>query len=104
MTPDAAVGVVMAAENYPASPVTGDAIGGLDDAAALGAEVYHAGTATDDAGRIVTSGGRVLAVVQRGATVEAAREAAYRAAGLISFRGAQMRGDIAAGIVSGEPA
>jgi phosphoribosylamine--glycine ligase len=104
VTGDAAVGVVMAAENYPASPATGDRIEGLEDAAALGAEVYHAGTATDDAGRIVTSGGRVLAVVQRGATVEAAREAAYGAARQISFRGAQMRSDIAAGITSGQPA
>ncbi|MDH3225839.1 MAG: phosphoribosylamine--glycine ligase [Thermoleophilia bacterium] len=104
VTEDAAVGVVMAAENYPASPVTGDPIEGLAEAVALGAEVYHAGTATDDAGRIVTSGGRVLAVVQRGATVEAAREAAYGAARHISFRGSQMRGDIAAGITSGQPA
>jgi phosphoribosylamine--glycine ligase len=102
VTDEAAVGVVMASENYPGEPVTGDPIEGLDEAAALGAEVYHAGTAADDSGRIVTSGGRVLAVVQRGSTPAKAREAAYRAARQITFRGAQMRGDIAAGIASDE--
>ena len=98
VSPEAAVGVVMAAEKYPETPVTGDPIGGLDDALAAGAEVYHAGTAVGEDGRIVTSGGRVLAVVRRGADVPAARSAAYGAASLINFRGAQMRSDIAAGI------
>jgi phosphoribosylamine--glycine ligase len=103
VSPDAAVAVVMAAEDYPASPTTGDAITGLEQAAATGAEIYHAGTRRAEDGRIVTSGGRVLAVVHRGPSVEAAREAAYAAAALVSFRGAQMRRDIAAGITTATP-
>lgn len=101
VTDEAAVAVVMASENYPGAPVTGDPIEGLDAAEAVGAEVYHAGTTTNSDGEIVTSGGRVLAVVHRGQGVQAARKAAYDAAAKITFRGAQMRGDIAAGI--GDP-
>ncbi|MEQ9092653.1 MAG: phosphoribosylamine--glycine ligase, partial [Miltoncostaeaceae bacterium] len=58
----AAVAVVLAAADYPAVPRTGDPITGLEEAAAAGAEVYHAGTAAGDGGTIVTAGGRVLAV------------------------------------------
>ena len=61
-----------------------------------GARVYHAGTALDGEGRLVTAGGRVLAVTGRGPTLEAARDAAYARVGTIDFDGAQVRSDIAA--------
>ena len=94
---DPAVAVVLASEGYPTSPVTGDRIEGLVEASRI-ADVYHAGTARDDDGAVVTAGGRVLAVSARGSTIAEARETAYEAAGAIRFRGMQMRGDIAAGI------
>jgi phosphoribosylamine--glycine ligase len=98
VAPGACVAVVLAAGNYPGTPRTGDPITGLDAAAAEGAEVYHAGTALDGEGNIVTAGGRVLAVAQRGETVEQARAAAYAAARHITWEGMQMRGDIASGL------
>ncbi|HVH00980.1 MAG TPA: phosphoribosylamine--glycine ligase [Miltoncostaeaceae bacterium] len=96
----AAVAVVLAAAGYPGAPRAGDEISGLDAAAASGAEVYHAGTATGQGGAIVTAGGRVLAVSARGGDVAEARERAYAAADLIAFDGCQMRRDIAAGMTT----
>ncbi len=96
--PDPCVAVVLAAAGYPGAPRQGDVISGLDQAAALGAEVYHAGTRRDEAGQIVTGGGRVLAVAQRGATVAEARARTYAAAELITWEGMQMRRDIALGL------
>ena len=92
----AAVTVVLASGGYPASSTSGVPIEGVDAAAAAGAHVFHAGTALDDAGRLVTAGGRVLAVTGTGPDVAAARVAAYGAADLIRFDGLQRRGDIAA--------
>jgi phosphoribosylamine--glycine ligase len=93
---DWAVTVVLASRGYPASSSKGDVIAGLADAAAIeGVEVTHAGTATRN-GEVVTAGGRVLNVTALGDTPGEARDRAYRAAGLISFDGMQMRGDIAA--------
>jgi phosphoribosylamine--glycine ligase len=99
-TREACVAVVLASAGYPAAPRTGDRIAGLEDAAAAGAEVLHAGTALDEAGRLVTAGGRVLAVAARGDGVEEARARAYAAADLVRFEGRQMRRDIAAGMAS----
>jgi phosphoribosylamine--glycine ligase len=90
----AAVCVVMASRGYPARSSSGDAIAGLD-AVPAGVEVFHAGTAERD-GEIVTAGGRVLGVTALGDDRDAARSAAYAAAAMISFEGAQLRGDIAA--------
>jgi phosphoribosylamine--glycine ligase len=97
-TEDACVTVVLASEGYPADPRTGDAIDGLDDAAAVdGAIVFHAGTRRD--GDVIrTAGGRVLAVTATGATVDAARASAYLAADRISWPGCQYRRDIAAAV------
>jgi phosphoribosylamine--glycine ligase len=93
---DWAVTVVLASAGYPASSSTGDAISGLEDAAALeGVEVTHAGTAFRG-GELVTAGGRVLNVTGLGATADEARRRAYEGARLISFDGKQMRTDIAA--------
>ena len=90
----AAVCVVMASRGYPAGSSSGDVIGGLGDVPA-GADVFHAGTAERD-GEIVTAGGRVLGVTALGEDRHAARSAAYAAADMISFAGAQLRRDIAA--------
>lgn len=95
---DAAVCVVIAAEGYPDSPVTGGVITGLTEADALeGVDVIHAGTRSDGTD-IVASGGRVLSVVGRGSTVAEARARAYAGVALISLPGAHSRSDIAAGI------
>ncbi|WP_372697190.1 phosphoribosylamine--glycine ligase [Arthrobacter sp. JSM 101049] len=93
---ETAVGVVLASARYPDSPVTGDVITGLDEAAALeGVSVLHAGTAVDDAGATVSAGGRVLAVVGLGEDLVAARERAYAGVGKIGLAGGQYRTDIA---------
>lgn len=94
----ACVAVVIAAANYPATPRTGDEIGGLDAAGENGAQVFHAGVAAGTNGTIVTAGGRVLAVSARGKSVADARTLAYEAAAKITIDGAQMRSDIAAGM------
>jgi phosphoribosylamine--glycine ligase len=94
---DAAVTVVVAAHAYPAAPRTGDPITGLDGAAEVkGAYVLHAGTRRDDAGRIVSAGGRVLSVTATGADLTEARERAYEAVSRIDLPGGQYRTDIAA--------
>jgi len=92
----AAVTVVLTAPDYPArSDYSGSPIEGVEEAEATGALVLHAGTALHD-GKLVTNGGRILNVVGTGATVEAARSAAYDAAGRIDFGGMRFRTDIAA--------
>lgn len=94
---DACVTVVLASENYPASPRTGDAIEGLEDAGALpGVTVFHAGTRRDSDGVLRTGGGRVLDVTAVGSDLGEARERAYAAAGRISWPGLVYRRDIAA--------
>jgi phosphoribosylamine---glycine ligase len=98
-----AVTLVLASRGYPASSSKGDEISGLDEAAAAGAEVLHAGTAERD-GMIVTNGGRVLNVTGTGATPAEARRVAYEAAELIAFDGRQLRSDIAARAVDREEA
>ncbi|MSP17229.1 MAG: phosphoribosylamine--glycine ligase [Myxococcales bacterium] len=96
ISPRAAVCVVMAAAGYPATPRLGDEIRGLVAAAALSdVRVFHAGTRAD-AGRLVTAGGRVLAVTAAGDDVDAARARAYEAVAQLSWDGAQHRRDIGA--------
>src|SRR5690606_1206083 len=92
---DACVTVVLAAEGYPAPPRTGDVITGVPEAERAGATVCCAGGAIDDAGRLVTAGGRVLDVTATGATIAEARDRAYDAAGHISWPGVHHRSDIA---------
>jgi len=92
--PGSAVAIVLAAAGYPGRPRTGDPIGGLDEAAATGALIFHAGTARDGAGTVRTAGGRVLSVVGRGADLAAARAAATVAAEQIHAPGLQRRHDI----------
>jgi phosphoribosylamine---glycine ligase len=94
-TLDAAVGIVLASEGYPAAARAGDPILGLEGARAQGL-VFHAGTETEPSGGFRTRGGRVLTVVGRGRSLEAARGAAEAAAESITFEGFQRRRDIAA--------
>ncbi|MFB7132941.1 phosphoribosylamine--glycine ligase [Streptomyces sp. NPDC056237] len=94
---DAAVTVVVASHNYPATPRTGDPIEGLDDVAAQDAPdayVLHAGTRRDG-DTIVSAGGRVLSVTATGKDLAAARERAYTAVARIRLDGSQFRTDIA---------
>jgi phosphoribosylamine--glycine ligase len=95
---DSSVCVVAASGGYPGQFEKGKHINGLDEAKRIdGAVVFHAGTALDDRGRLISSGGRVLGVTGRGNTLEAARERAYHALSLISFEGCHYRTDIARG-------
>jgi phosphoribosylamine--glycine ligase len=95
---DKHVGVVLASEGYPGPGPTGLRIDGLDRAAALeGVLVFHSGTTGSvdtSRGSPTTAGGRVLTVVGRGVTFEAAIERAYAGVGKISFDGMQYRRDI----------
>ncbi|MCF2526673.1 phosphoribosylamine--glycine ligase [Yinghuangia soli] len=99
----AAVTVVVAAANYPATPRTGDPIGGLADAASVpDAYVMHAGTRRAEDGVVLSSGGRVLSVTATGDTLAAARDRAYEAVSRIRLAGSHHRTDIAARAVKGE--
>lgn len=90
-----AVAVVLTSAGYPGSYEKGKVITGVEDADALdGVTVYHAGTSVTDAGELVTSGGRVLAVTALGDTFEAARDLAYAACEKIDFEGKTLRHDI----------
>jgi phosphoribosylamine--glycine ligase len=93
--PGAAVAIVLAAAGYPDRPRAGDPIGGLGEAAAAGALVFHAGTRRDADGTVRTAGGRVLTVVGRGPDLAAARAAANAAANRVVAPGLQRRHDIA---------
>ncbi len=96
-SPRSAVNVVLASAGYPESPRRGDVIRGLDEATTLDdVLVFHAGTAHDDRGRLVTAGGRVLSVVGLGDDLAAARTRAYEATERIRWAGMQYRTDIAA--------
>ena len=91
--PQAALGVVMAAGNYPDSPRKGDIISGLEQAAKLPGKVFHAGTRLEN-NHVVTSGGRVLCAVGLGDTVKAAQQQAYRLTDVIHWQDVQYRRDI----------
>jgi phosphoribosylamine---glycine ligase len=93
-TPGAAVTVVLASAGYPDAPQSGAEIAGIADAEALGAVVFHAGTAVRS-GKLVAAGGRVVNVTALGASLADARERAYAAARLVHFPGARYRRDVA---------
>jgi phosphoribosylamine--glycine ligase len=98
LSDDACIGVVLASEGYPPTPVRkGDVVAGLQRAGAMDdVVVFHSGTASDNDGHVVTNGGRVLTVTATGRDVGAARERAYDAAAAISWPGVHYRRDIAA--------
>jgi phosphoribosylamine--glycine ligase len=89
-----AVTVVMASGGYPEKYETGKPISGLESAASENVQIFHAGTRREN-GRIMTSGGRVLAVTALGDTIGLARDRAYEAVGKIHFEGCHYRRDIA---------
>jgi phosphoribosylamine---glycine ligase len=91
-----ALGVVLAAANYPESPRKGDPIAGLpngQNAVGDDAHIFHAGTQMQG-GHVVTAGGRVLCVTALGDNVRAAQKRAYEVANGIQFSGVQCRRDI----------
>jgi phosphoribosylamine--glycine ligase len=90
----AQVCVVLTAAGYPGKYRKGLAIAGLEEASEAGI-VFHAGTASDAAGGVVSAGGRILAVVGSGEDVGEARSAAYARAEKIKFDGVHYRRDIA---------
>ncbi len=100
-----AVCVVLASEGYPGSYEKGKVILGIDEAEALdGVTVFHAGTAHNADGELVTAGGRVLNVVALGDSFEEARDLAYEACDLIYFEGKQLRSDIGLRALQGREA
>ena len=87
--------VVMAAEGYPAAPRKGTEIRGLEAAAQIpGVQIFHAGTARREDGALVADGGRVLTIGATGATLQAARDAAYAAVDALDWPGGFCRRDI----------
>lgn len=104
-TDDCAVSVVLASEGYPGAYEKGKVILGISEAEALeGVTVFHAGTALNPDGELITAGGRVLNVVALGSTLEEARDKAYQACELIKFEGVQYRSDIAKRVLQGRSA
>ena len=91
--PRPGLGVVMAAEGYPGTPRSGDAISSWDVPEPDGTKVFHAGTKLSD-GQVVTAGGRVLCVCALGDDIQAAQERAYQAVARISWHGEFHRHDI----------
>ena len=91
--PRPSLGVVIAARPYPGSPVTGEVIEGLD-AVPADAKVFHAGTALDASGRVVSAGGRVLCVTALGDSVAQAQQRAYAGVDAIHWPAAFCRRDI----------
>ncbi len=96
----AAVTVVVAGGDYPERSDSGTAIEGVEDAESAGALVFHAGTAKQGE-RLVTNGGRVLAVTATGKDIGAARAGAYEAVSRISFARMRYRRDIARAAAEG---
>lgn len=82
---------ILASAGYPASSHSGDLISGLE---ACGGRVFHCGTKKTEDGW-VSNGGRVLAIVAQGDTLDAARTRAHAEAAKVDFPGSQRRSDIA---------
>ncbi|ABP80911.1 phosphoribosylamine--glycine ligase [Stutzerimonas stutzeri] len=92
--PRPTVGVVLAAGGYPGDYAKGDVIEGLDEAAKLDGKVFHAGTALNAEGQVVTAGGRVLCATAIGRSVSEAQQQAYRLTEKIRWNGCFYRKDI----------
>ncbi|MFB0952101.1 MAG: phosphoribosylamine--glycine ligase, partial [Rhodospirillales bacterium] len=93
--PRAAMTVVLAAEGYPGRYAKGTPINGVEDADAIeDVMVFHAGTALDDDGQLISNGGRVLGVTALGDTVEDAQRLAYKAVDTIDWPKGFCRRDI----------
>jgi len=90
----AALGVVLAADGYPDAGSKGAVIEGLDTAAQLPGKVFHAATALNERGQVITNGGRVLCAVGLGEHIREAQTAAYALADAIHWPGVRYRRDI----------
>lgn len=94
ISPQTALGVVIAARGYPGSYEKGMEICGIEAADALpGVKVFHSGTVLRE-GKVLSAGGRVLCVTALGDTLEAARAQAYAAVEKITMPGSRCRSDI----------
>ena len=91
----AAVGVVLAANGYPASYPKGDVITGLEVNTNPLAKTFHAGTKLNAQGEVTTNGGRVLCATALGNTVTEAQQLAYELLHQITWQGVEFRTDIA---------
>ncbi len=89
----AAVGVVLAAANYPGEPQKGDVISGLDAGNNIDVKLFQAGTSEQN-GQVITNGGRVLCATALGHTVLEAQQQAYQLAKQVSWNGMFYRSDI----------
>ena len=92
-SPRPSVCVVMASGGYPGAYQTGLPIIGIEDVD-TDVNVFHAGTLRDEAGQLLTAGGRVLGVTATGDSLEDARQKAYSNVERIRFEGAHWRRDI----------
>ena len=90
---EASIGVVLAAGGYPLEYAKGDVIS-LPEFATVWQKIFHAGTARNDSGEIVTNGGRVLCAVALGDTVSQAQKQAYELVEANSWDGMFYRNDI----------
>ncbi|MDL5367580.1 phosphoribosylamine--glycine ligase [Xanthomonas sp. NCPPB 2654] len=91
--PRPSLGVVLAAAPYPEAPITGETISGLEQVPAS-AKVFHAGTALDAQGRVLSAGGRVLCVAALGDSVSDAQRNAYAGVAQIRWPSEFHRSDI----------
>ncbi|PKH46258.1 phosphoribosylamine--glycine ligase [Dehalococcoides mccartyi] len=94
MEDSCAVGVVLASGGYPAEYRKKLPINGLSDMPS-DILVFHAGTVASEEGEVLTNGGRVLCLVSKGESIEAARDNVYKNINRISFEDCQYRRDIA---------
>ena len=91
--PGYAIGVVLAAGEYPAGSSKGALISGIEKAESQGAKIFHAGTRIED-GKLLTNGGRVLCATATGNTFQEAKTKADAAASCIDWEGVRFRSDI----------
>lgn len=91
--PRASIGIVLAAGGYPADYAKGDVISGLPTQEVAGEKIFHAGT-SDQAGEVVTNGGRVLCATALGNTVSQAQQRAYQLAKQVNWDGMFYRSDV----------
>lgn len=92
--PRASIGIVLAAGGYPADYAKGDVISGLPQQEVEGEKIFHAGTTNNDAGDVVTNGGRVLCATALGNSVSEAQQRAYALTKQVSWNSMFYRNDI----------